>query len=140
MRHHGIKPLNFVRSIPADGATDVSPNIRNIVLFFDNSFDHRWEWRRNRGKIQVWEGTRRLEKGIDYRLIRSSKRKIIIRLRRRLAANTEYTVAIFPIERRRHFHHISSPDRDIEIDSPRKTIIIKFKTGRRRVISRFIEE
>lgn len=126
MRHHGIKTLSFVRSIPADGSINVSPHIRNIVLFFDTSLDHR---RKDRGKIQVWEGTRRLEKGIDFRLIRSSKRKILIRPIRRLAANTEFTVAIFPD------HH-----KDREVESPRKTVIIKFKTGRRRFVLRPIEE
>jgi hypothetical protein len=130
--HRRIRPLNFIGSIPADGSTNVSPLIRNIILIFDKSvFDHSVR-RHNRFQIHVWEGTKRLEKGIDYHLSRSfafgGRRKIIIRMTRRLAANTEYTVAIFP--------HLTSRDGE----KLGKTVIIKFKTGRRRIVPPPIEE
>lgn len=131
MPHPGEKPLNFIRSIPADGSTNVSPLIRTITLVFDENVVAHCVWRKNQKHIQVWEGTQRLEKDKDYRIVKSPyhRHNILIKPIGRLASNTEYTIAVFP-------HLTSNTGEHL-----RKTVIIKFKTGwRRRRIPPLIEE
>jgi len=128
-KHRGEKPLNFIRSIPADGCRHVSPLIRTITLVFDRNVCDHSVWMHNRKQIQVWEGMQRLVPGRDYRLVRSSDcRKIFIKPIGRLAANTEITIAIYP--------HLMSRT----CEKLCRTVIIKFRTGIRRRIFLPIEE
>lgn len=132
MPQPGEKPLNFIRSIPANRSRNVSPFISTITLFFDKNVVDDCVWRNNQRQIQVWEGTQRLEKDRDYRVVRSfafaQRRQIFIKPIGRLAANTDYTIAIFPGMSSKAGEKLG------------KTVIIKFRTGRRRIVPRPIEE
>lgn len=124
MPQPGERPLNFIRSIPANRSRNVSPLIRTITLFFDKNVVDDSVWRNNRRQIQVFEGSNRLERGRDYRVVRSfafaDRRKIFIKPIGRLAANTQITIVILP-------HLMSKAGRRLG-----RTVVIRFRTGRRR--------
>jgi len=126
MPQFGEWPLRFIRSIPANRSRNVSPLIRTITLIFNKNVVDDSVWRNNRRQIQVWEGSKRLERGRDYRLVRSfafaDRRKIFIKPIGRLAANTQITIVILP-------RLMSRAGRRLN-----RTVIIRFRTGRRRII------
>ena len=100
MAQPGEKPLSFVSSIPANGATNVARNIGTITLVFDKNVVDDSVWEDNKTQIDFWAGSDRLEKRIDYNVVRSTatakRRNIYIKPIGLLNANTKYTIRIGP--------------------------------------------
>lgn len=103
MAQPGQKPLNFIRSIPANGATNVSRSLKTITLVFDKNVVNDSVWANNQRQVQLYLGIDRLQKGIDYRVTRvkdtvdpSQRRNIYVKLLHRLLPNTTYKVVVFP--------------------------------------------
>ena len=132
MAQPGEKPLNFVSSIPANGATNVSRSIGTITLVFDKNVVDDSVWEDNKTQIDFWAGSDRLEKRIDYNVVRSTatakRRNIYIKPIGLLKANTKYTIRIGP--------NLTSK----ACQSLGKSVIITFTTGRRGVVPTPIEE
>jgi len=57
---NGGKPLNFVRSVPARGSTNVSPGISVITLYFDKNVVNDSVWTNNRNQIRMYRGSTRV--------------------------------------------------------------------------------
>lgn len=100
MPEPGQKPLNFIRSVPANGATNVSRSLKTITLVFDKNVVDDSVWTNNQRQVQLYLGADRLQKGVDYRVTRSTalsqRRNIYVKLLHRLLPNTTYKVVIFP--------------------------------------------
>ncbi|MGE5389457.1 MAG: Ig-like domain-containing protein [Deltaproteobacteria bacterium] len=94
------KPLNFISSVPANGATNVSRSLKTITLLFDKNVVDDSVWVNNQRQVQMFLGADRLTKGVDYRVTRSTalsqRRKIFIKLLHRLLPNTKYKVVVKP--------------------------------------------
>ena len=100
MAQPGEKPLNFIRSIPSNGATNVSRSLRTMTLVFDKNVIDDSVWANNQKQIVVFKGITQLHKASDYRVTRintsSQRRNIYIKFLHSLAPNTKYKVAIYP--------------------------------------------
>lgn len=115
------KPLNFIRSIPANGATNVSRSLKTITLVFDKNVVDDSVWTKNQRQVQMFLGADRLTKGVDYRVTRSTafsqRRFIFIKLLHRLLPNTKYKVVVKPELASKAGEQLGS------------TVIITFTTG-----------
>jgi hypothetical protein len=122
----GERSLRFIRSIPANGARNVSPSIRTITLIFNRNVTADSVWDNNRRQILVFEGSRRLVRGRDFRIVRSrdfdDRRKIFIKPIGRLAANTRITIVILPGLRAVNGRRLG------------RRVVIRFRTGRRGMV------
>ena len=91
----GTNPLNFVRSVPRNGATGVSRNPRIQLVFTLNVVDDS-VWTNNRNQIRLFRGNTRV--GIS--VIRSSnialRRNIFVRPTNTLRPSTDYRLVILP--------------------------------------------
>lgn len=120
---NGQKPLNFVSSSPRDGATDVSPNLRTIVLNFDKNVVDDSVWSNNRTQIKLFRNSTR----VGIRVLRSSvfanRQKIYVRPINRLRSFSDYKVVILPNLTAKNGEKLG------------ETVTIHFHTG-----SRFVEE
>jgi len=100
MAQPGEKPLNFIRSIPANGAKNVSRLLKTITLVFDKNVVDNSVWANNQNQVQLYLGVDRLQKGVDYRVTRSTvfsqRRNIYVKLLHRLLPNTTYKVVVYP--------------------------------------------
>ncbi len=132
MAQPGEKPLSFVSSIPANGATNVARNIGTITLVFDKNVVDDSVWEDNKTQIDFWAGSDRLEKRIDYNVVRSTatakRRNIYIKPIGLLNANTKYTIRIGPNLKSKAGQSLG------------KSVLIVFTTGRKGVIPTPIEE
>ncbi len=114
------RQLRFVSSLPRDGATDVSPRRRSIVLNFNQDVVADSVWRNNRTQIRLYrEGTR-----VRIRVRRSrafaNRHKIYVRPVHRLHSCTDYRVDIRPDLTARNRRKLG------------KTVNVHFQTGTRR--------
>jgi len=127
MPQPGQKPLNFIRSIPANGATNISRSLKTITLVFDKNVVDNSVWTNNQSQVQMFLGADRLQKGVDYRVTRSSafnqRRNIFVKLLHRLLPNTTYKVVIYPGMTSKAGEQLGS------------TVIITFTTGSTGAIS-----
>ncbi len=114
MAQPGEKPLSFVSSIPANGATNVARNIGTITLVFDKNVVDDSVWEDNKTQIDFWADSQRLQKRIDYNVVRSTA-----------------------VEKRRNIY-INLTSKAGE--SLGKSVIITFTTGRRGVVPIPVEE
>ena len=96
---NGARPLNFVRSVPASGSTNISRSIRTITLFFDKNVVNNAVWTNNRNQIRMFRGSTR----VAIRVTRipdtvdiTRRREIFVHPVNRLRANTRYTIVIGP--------------------------------------------
>lgn len=101
MAEPGQKPLNFVRSIPAKGATGVSTRLRSIKLVFDKNVVNDLVWANNRKQLQMWAGSQKIPVANIVTRIKdtvnfSERNNIYIKPSRNLLPNTKYTIAIYP--------------------------------------------
>lgn len=132
MAQPGQKPLNFVSSVPANGATNVSRNTGTITLVFDKNVVDDSVWTNNKEQIEFWAGSTRLQKKIDYNIVRSSattkRRNIYIKPIRLLKANTKYTIRVGPNLESKAGQSLG------------KSVIIIFTTGRKGAVPTPIEE
>ncbi|HEX3011863.1 MAG TPA: Ig-like domain-containing protein [Syntrophomonadaceae bacterium] len=93
------KPLSFVRSVPRNGATGVSTNLRTILLVFDKNVVNDAVWTNNRKQIKLLRGTTR----VSIRVARipdtvdfSKRRNIYVHPVHTLRPSTRYRVVIGP--------------------------------------------
>lgn len=128
MAEPGQKPLNFVRSIPANGATGVSTNIKSIKLIFDKNVVNDSVWANNRKQIKMWAGIQkvpvasqvtRIKDTVDF----SQRTNIFIKPNKALLPFTRYTIAIYPDLTAKNGKKLG------------KTVIITFTTGKRSTAS-----
>lgn len=117
---NGQNPLNFVRSIPRNGATNVSPNLRTIRLFFSLNVVNNSVWDNNQNQIRLFRGDTR----VAIRVSRISdlvnfarRREIFVRPVNGLRPNTSYRLVILPNLRGRNGRTLG------------KTVTIRFRTG-----------
>ncbi|MDD2587037.1 MAG: Ig-like domain-containing protein [Syntrophomonadaceae bacterium] len=63
------RPLVLISSIPRNGQTDVSPNIKAIKLIFGRDFDNDRGWVNVCNEFDMWQGSNkvpiRIKRGID---------------------------------------------------------------------------
>jgi hypothetical protein len=93
----GQKPLNFVSSVPANGARNVSTRLKEIKLVFDKNVVNDLVWSNNRKQVRMFKGSeriairvRRIPDTVDF----SKRRNIYVRPVNALAPNTKYTIVI----------------------------------------------
>jgi len=136
MPEPGQKPLNFIRSVPTNGATNVSRSLKTITLVFDKNVVNDSVWANNQRQVQLFLGVNRLQKGVDYRVTRvkdtvdpNKRRNIYVKLLHRLLPNTTYKVVVFPDLTSKAGEKLGS------------TVIITFTTGSNGSVSGgFIQE
>jgi hypothetical protein len=93
------KPLNFVRSVPRNGATNVSPNLKTILLVFDKNVVSNEVWENNKNQIRFYRGTAR----VSIRITRipdtvdfSKRRNIYVKPIRNLRSSAGYRLVMLP--------------------------------------------
>lgn len=116
----GQNPLNFVRSIPRNGATNVSPSLRTIRLFFSLNVVNNSVWTNNRNQFRLFRGTRRvtiqvtrIPDTVDF----DRRREIFVRPVFGLRPNASYRLVILPNLEGRNGQTLG------------ETVTIRFRTG-----------
>ncbi len=127
MAEPGQKPLNFVRSIPAKGATSVSTRLKSIKLIFDKNVVNDLVWANNRKQIKLWAGSQKVPVANIVTRIKdtvnfSERNNIYLKPTRNLLPFTKYTIAIYPDLTAKNGEKLG------------KTVIITFTTGKRSTI------
>lgn len=91
-------PLHFVRSVPANGATGVSPT-RTFLLVFDKNVVNNSVWTNNKKQIKLFKGTSsvpirvtRIPDTVDF----SKRRNIYVKPVNALLPFTRYRLVISP--------------------------------------------
>lgn len=117
------KPLNFVFSVPANGATGVSPDIEEITLAFDKNVVNDAVWDNNRKQIRLFRGTTRVSirvtrvpDTVDFEL----RGRIFVSPVRPLRPLTNYRIVILP-------ELTSKAGEELG-----ETVTVRFRTGIRR--------
>jgi hypothetical protein len=120
MPEPGEKPLNFIRSVPRNGAVNVSPSRKTMLLVFDKNVvnDSVWDNNRNqirlfRGKIRVSIRVKRIPDTVDF----SKRRNIYVTPVRRLRSLASYRLVVLPNLRSKAGETLG------------KTVTIRFKNG-----------
>ncbi len=93
----GEKPLNFVFSVPANGARNVSTRPREIKLVFDKNVVNDDVWNNNRKQIRMFKGSERVAinvKRVPDTQDFSKRHNIYITPTKALAPNSKYTIRI----------------------------------------------
>lgn len=93
------KPLNFVRSVPANGAADVSTRLSTILLVFDKNVVNNSVWTNNKRQIKLFRGTTRVAANVTRvpDTVDFSKRgNIYLKPKGHLLPLTKYHVVISP--------------------------------------------
>lgn len=92
-------PLNFVRSVPRDGATNVSTALTTILLVFDKNVVNDAVWDNNKNQIRMYRGSTRISINVtripdtvDF----SKRTNIYVKPVRSLLPATTYRVVILP--------------------------------------------
>lgn len=95
----GDKPLHFVSSSPANGATNVTPNISRIKLTFDKNVVKDGVWANNAKYITLRQGTKlvpatvsRVKDTVNF----NERGNIYIYPKSKLKSATKYTVVVSP--------------------------------------------
>ncbi len=91
----GTNPLNFVRSIPRNGATGVSRNPRIQLLFTLNVVDDS-VWTNNRNQIKLFSGSTSVSISVIRSSSRALRRFIFVRPTSTLRPLTSYRLVILP--------------------------------------------
>jgi hypothetical protein len=91
----GTNPLDFVRSIPRNGATGVSRNPR-ITLFFSLNVVDDSVWNHNRTQIRLFRGTVRVGINVTRSSSLALRREIFVRPINTLRPLTDYRLVILP--------------------------------------------
>ena len=91
----GTNPLNFVRSIPRNGATGVSRNPRIQLVFTLNVVDDS-VWTNNRSQIRLFRGNVRVGINVIRSANRALRRNIFVRPTSTLKPLTDYRLVILP--------------------------------------------
>lgn len=118
----GQKPLNFVRSVPRNRATGVSPDLKNILLVFDKNVVNDSVWANNRRQIKLWRGSTRV--GIN-----------VVRVKDTVNFAKRQNIYVKPIKKLRplsNYRLVIDPDLTAKNGQTLgKTVTIRFKTGSR---------
>lgn len=95
----GHKPLNFVSSAPANGATNVNPKLTRITLTFDKNVVNDAVWANNAKSISLRQGTKsvpatvsRVKDTVNF----NERQHIYVYPKGKLKSATKYTVVINP--------------------------------------------
>lgn len=91
----GTNPLNFVRSVPRNGATGVSRNPRIQLTFTLNVVDDS-VWTNNRNQIRLFRGNVRVPINVIRSSSRALRRNIFVRPTSTLRPLTSYRLVILP--------------------------------------------
>lgn len=91
----GTNPLNFVRSVPRNGATGVSRNPRIQLVFTLNVVDDS-VWTNNRNQIRLFRGNTRVGISVIRSSNRALRRNIFVRPTSTLRPLTDYRLVISP--------------------------------------------
>lgn len=126
MAQPGQKPLNFISSVPANGATNVSTSLKTMTLTFDKNVIDDSVWANNKKQVDVFIGPSHLNKTTDFHVTRntafSQRRNIYLRFLHSLVPNTKYKVVIYPGMKSKAGQTLG------------KTVILTFTTGKRGTI------
>ncbi len=91
----GTNPLNFVRSVPRNGATGVSRNPRIQLVFTLNVVDDS-VWTNNKNQIRLFRGNTRVGINVIRSADRALRRNIFVRPASTLSPLTDYRLVILP--------------------------------------------
>lgn len=91
----GTNPLNFVRSVPRNGATGVSRNPRIQLVFTLNVVDGS-VWTNNRNQIRLFSGSVRVPINVIRSSSRALRRNIFVSPTSTLRPLTSYRLVILP--------------------------------------------
>ena len=91
----GTNPLNFVRSVPRNGATGVSRNPRIQLVFTLNVVDGS-VWTNNRNQIRLFRGSVRVPINVIRSSSRALRRNIFVSPTSTLRPLTSYRLVILP--------------------------------------------
>lgn len=91
----GTNPLNFVRSVPRNGATGVSRNPRIQLTFTLNVVDDS-VWTNNRNQIRLFRGNVRVGINVIRSSSRALRRNIFVIPTSTLSPLTSYRLVILP--------------------------------------------
>ncbi|MEN6462128.1 MAG: Ig-like domain-containing protein [Syntrophomonas sp.] len=112
----GTNPLNFVRSVPRNGATGVSRNPRIQLTFNLNVVDDT-VWNNNRNQIRLFRGNVRVGISVIRSSSRALRRNIFVRPTNTLRPLTSYRLVILPGLRARNGMQLG------------ETVTIRFRTS-----------
>ncbi|NLW92555.1 MAG: Ig-like domain-containing protein [Syntrophomonadaceae bacterium] len=91
----GTNPLNFVRSVPRNGATGVSRNPRIQLVFTLNVVDDS-VWINNKNQIRLFRGNTRIGINVIRSSDRALRRNIFVSPTNTLSPLTDYRLVILP--------------------------------------------
>lgn len=114
--------FDLVRSVPRNGATGVSPNLRTIRLVFNRNVTANRVWTNNRNQIRMYRGTTSVGISVLRSSLFANRDNIYVRPINRLRAFTNYRVVI------------GSNLRAITGRTLGETVTIRFRTGGRNCV------